>query len=68
LRRQEFGDKIQKDQKTLQELRQKKQDNSVWRYDFLTNSKYNKRIYNIKTNRIKKINKILQKNITFRNF
>jgi len=68
LRRKEFGDKIWKDRSLLQNLRQKKQDNSIWRYNFLTNSKYNKRIYNIKTDRIKKFNKILKNNINFQNF
>ncbi len=64
----EFWEKISKDQEVLQNFRQNKKCNSTRRYDFLTNSKYNKRIYNIKTNRIKKFNQILDQNLDLKKF
>lgn len=64
----EFWEKISKDQEVLQNFRQNKECNSKRRYDFLTNSKYNKRIYNIKTNRIKKFNQILNQDLDLKNF
>ena len=59
LRRWEFGQKISKDRDILTKLRNQKKCNSNWWYNFLITSKHNKRIYNIKTNRIKKFNQIL---------
>lgn len=59
-RRTEFGEKITKDRQILKEFRQKNKSNTDRRYNFLTNSKHNKRIYNIKINRLKKFDNILQ--------
>ena len=63
--RQEFGQKITQNRNILQNLRQQKQSNTDRRYDFLTTSTYNKRIYNIKTNRLKKFDKILDQTNDF---
>jgi len=66
--RWEFGKKITKDRDILNDIRNKKNCNSKWRYDFLTTSKHNKRIYNIKSNRIKKFNQILNDEHDFSKF
>ncbi len=58
--RKEFWHKISLDRDKLINLRDNKKSNNTRRYDFLTTSKYNKRIYNIKTNRLKKFDKILE--------
>jgi len=68
LRWWEFGKKITQDRKILQNFQNKKKCNSSRWYAFLTSSKYNKRIYNIKTNRIKKFNQILDQNVNFQQF
>jgi DNA-(apurinic or apyrimidinic site) lyase len=64
----EFWEKITQDRQILQNLRNQKKCNSSRWYSFLTSSKYNKRIYNIKTNRIKKFNQILIEENNFSNF
>jgi len=57
--RTEFWEKISNNWNTLKVLRDEKKSNTQWRYDFLTTSKYNKRIYNIKTKRLIKFDNIL---------
>lgn len=57
--REEFWQKISKDRQILKILRNNNKPNNKRRYDFLTTSKYNKRIYNIKTNRLKIFDQIL---------
>lgn len=64
----EFGQKITIDRQVLKKTWNQQQDNCDWRYDFLTTSKYNKRIYNIKTKRIQKFNKILKNENNFYQF
>jgi DNA-(apurinic or apyrimidinic site) lyase len=66
--RNEFGQKITTDRQILQKTWKNKEDNHNWRYDFLTTSKYNKRIYNIKTKRIQKFNKTLNTENNFYQF
>ena len=48
---EEFGRKVVSDCATLMSLGH---DNVDWRYDFLTHSRYNKRLYNIKRKRLEK--------------
>ncbi len=66
--RWEFGEKITKDREVLNKIRKQKKCNSKRWYDFLTTSKHNKRIYNIKSNRIKKFNQILNNKYEFSKF
>lgn len=51
----EFADKILVDFDILRELHLSWKDNFDWWYNFLISSKYNKRIYNIKVKRLKKL-------------
>lgn len=62
--RQEFGEKISLDRTFLQKLK----ENDDWWFNFLTNSKYNKRLYNMKISRIKKFNKIFSSEIDFKKY
>lgn len=55
-RRGEFSDKIVKDWGTLESLWS---NNTDWRYQFLTTSTYNKRLYNIKRKRLEKFSSIV---------
>jgi N-glycosylase/DNA lyase len=55
---EEFSKKIYEDFDILKETISNKNDNIKWRHSFLTNSKYNKRLYNLKTNRLKKFDVI----------
>ena len=66
--RDEFWNKISQDRSILEKLRNKKHSNTNRRYNFLTTSKYNKRIYNIKTNRLKKFDNILQEKIDLKEY
>lgn len=66
--RWEFGKKITKDREILNKIREQKKCNSKRWYDFLTTSKHNKRIYNIKSNRIKKFNQTLNNEYEFSKF
>ncbi len=60
-RREEFSQKIIKDRKNISANLINKKDNIHRRYDFLTTSQYNKRIYNIKKSRLVRFNKFLEK-------
>lgn len=57
LRREEFGQKIQSDFFYLKELFKSWKDNLDRRYKFITTSKYNKRLYNLKLKRLQKFEK-----------
>ena len=57
--RWEFWNKITQDRDKLNNLRENDKSNNKRRYNFLTTSQYNKRIYNIKTNRLLKFEQIL---------
>ena len=59
LRRNEFSKKIENDRDILLDIRKNNQSNTERRFNFLKNSKNNKRIYNIKKTRIEKINDLL---------
>ena len=61
----EFWEKVKNDRDILLIMRNDWKSNTERWYDFLKNSKNNKRIYNIKKSRIEKINKLLE---TERNF
>lgn len=56
-RREEFAEKISCDYETLYGLFIDWKSNVDWRYGFLTTSKYNKRLYNLKRNRLIKFDK-----------
>jgi len=59
-RREEFSQKIVQDRDKISKNLIKNKNNIDRRYDFLTTSKYNKRIYNIKKSRLVRFNKILE--------
>lgn len=59
-RRTEFSQKIEKDWTKISKDLINKKDNIDRRYNFLTTSKYNKRIYNIKKSRLIRFNKFLK--------
>jgi DNA-(apurinic or apyrimidinic site) lyase len=59
-RREEFSQKIVQDREIISQILWDKKDNIDRRYNFLTTSKYNKRIYNIKKSRLIRFNKILE--------
>lgn len=73
LRWEEFSQKIIKDFSIIYDKIIKKESLIQWWYDFLTTSKYNKRLYNIKNKRLQKleennisdITKIYQNQYTF---
>lgn len=56
-RREEFAEKISCDFEKILWLSSKWDSNVDWRYGFLTTSKYNKRLYNLKKNRLTKFDK-----------
>jgi len=56
--REEFSEKIYQDFAILLQLFIDQKDNTDRRYSFLTSSKYNKRLYNLKTNRLKRFETI----------
>lgn len=56
-RREEFAEKFLYDFGKLVGLFSKWESNVDWRYGFLTGSKYNKRLYNMKKNRLTKFDK-----------
>lgn len=58
-RREEFSQKIIKDWKIISQKLTKGSNNIDRRYDFLTTSRYNKRIYNIKKSRLVRFNTFL---------
>lgn len=57
--REEFSEKIIKERDKISDLLINNKNNIERRYNFLTTSKYNKRIYNIKKSRLIKLNKFL---------
>ena len=59
-RREEFSQKIIKDRNKISKNLINKNNNIDRRYDFLTTSKYNKRIYNIKKSRLIRFDKFLE--------
>lgn len=59
-RREEFSQKISKDRNKISQYLIKNKDNTDRRYNFLTTSQYNKRIYNIKKSRLIRFNKFLE--------
>lgn len=64
LRWKEFSQKIIKDFSLLHDKFLKKESFLSWWYSFLTTSKYNKRLYNIKTSRLQKLEENKISNIT----
>lgn len=56
--REEFSEKIYQDFTLLLKLFIDQEHNTDRRFNFLTSSKYNKRLYNLKTNRLKKFETI----------
>lgn len=58
-RREEFSEKIIKERDKISDLLINNKNNIERRYNFLTTSKYNKRIYNIKKSRLVRLNKFL---------
>lgn len=66
--RTEFWNKISDDRDILKSLRNEKKSNTNRRYQFLTTSKYNKRIYNIKTKRLVKFENILQDDLDLQSY
>lgn len=59
-RREEFSQKLVQDRNIISRNLSAQKDNINRRYDFLTTSKYNKRIYNIKKSRLVRFNKFLE--------
>jgi len=63
--RTEFWEKIKNNREILLDMRTNNQSNTERRFKFLKSSKNNKRIYNIKKNRIEKINQLLNSEKNF---
>jgi len=66
--RQEFSLKIHQDFNILKDIFTEQKSNVDRRHKFMTNSKYNNRIYNIKTQRLQKFDKIKIKLNFYDNF